>query len=130
MIKPSDLRANAKAKLEDARLLLDHGRYDGCAYIAGYAVELALKARVCSTLKWPGYPDSKKEFEKLASFKTHDFDTLSLLSNAGDVISPQHGPEWLLVKSWKPEDRYKAVGTVSEDARVFYLAVEILLQQL
>ncbi len=131
MIAPSELRANATAKLEDARLLLGHGRYDGCAYIGGYAIELALKARVCNTLKWKGFPESKSEFAKLTSFRTHDLEVLSLLSGADDVISPQYVAEWSLIKGWKPEIRYKGVGTtLEEDAHLFFKAVEILLKQL
>lgn len=51
MIARSDLTSTARAHLADARLLARNGRYDGAVYVCGYAVEIALKARICRTLK-------------------------------------------------------------------------------
>ncbi len=39
-------------------------------------MELKLKKKICENLGWKGYPKDKKEFERLASFKTHDLDVL------------------------------------------------------
>jgi hypothetical protein len=33
-------------------------RFDGAFYLSGYAVELALKARICRTLKWRATPST------------------------------------------------------------------------
>jgi HEPN domain-containing protein len=49
MISRTDLRAIARALLRDAEALLAAKRYDGAFHICGYAVELALKARICRT---------------------------------------------------------------------------------
>jgi HEPN domain-containing protein len=49
----------AQARLEDAEALLQSGRYDSAVYLCGYAVELALKARICLNLNWNEYPASK-----------------------------------------------------------------------
>jgi len=59
MISTRDLRAIARARLRDAQVLLTGKRFDGAFYLAGYAVELALKARVCRTLKWPDFPKER-----------------------------------------------------------------------
>ncbi|MCB0065385.1 MAG: HEPN domain-containing protein [Caldilineaceae bacterium] len=69
-----------KARLEDAEVLLAANRYDGAMYLCGYAVELALKARICRTLKWAGYPSTRKEFEGYQSLRTHDLKVLLHLS--------------------------------------------------
>ena len=50
-LKTAELRKIAKARLKDAEALLAAHRYDGAIYLCGYAVELALKARICQTLK-------------------------------------------------------------------------------
>ena len=42
--KRVDLQALAQAKLDDAKLLFDNGRFSNAYYLAGYAVELGLKA--------------------------------------------------------------------------------------
>jgi HEPN domain-containing protein len=44
MISTSDLKAIARARLDDARVLLRGKRFDGAVYLSGYSVEVALKA--------------------------------------------------------------------------------------
>ena len=51
MIQTNDIKDIARARLQDADILLTSGRYDGAIYLCGYAIELALKARICQTLK-------------------------------------------------------------------------------
>lgn len=52
MIPRLELRRLAYARLADSRALYAAGRYDAALYLCGYAVELALKARICRTLRW------------------------------------------------------------------------------
>jgi len=80
------LRQAARARIKDAEVLLTAKRYDGAAYICGYALELGLKARICRTLKWSGYPSTNKEFANYRSFKTHDLDVLLHLSGIEEKI--------------------------------------------
>jgi HEPN domain-containing protein len=47
MIRTTDVEEIARARLQDADILLTSERYDGAIYLCGYAVELALKARIC-----------------------------------------------------------------------------------
>ncbi len=54
-------------------------RYDGAVYLSGYAVELTIKARICKTLKWPGFPETNNEWKDLQSSKTHKLEVLLLL---------------------------------------------------
>ncbi len=121
----------AQARLEDSKILLANDRYDGAGYICGYAVELALKARICDTLSWSGYPDTKKEFENLLSFKTHNLDVLLSLSGREPAIKQNNFADWSIVCLWKPESRYSAVGQVSPaDAQAFLESVNTLLPML
>ena len=62
----AELREISAARLEDAQALFDAGHYDGVVYLCGYAVELALKARICETLDWDGYPSTNREFRELS----------------------------------------------------------------
>ena len=68
MIKVADLRKLVRARLKDAKSLLSERRFDGAIYIGGYVVEIALKARICRTLKWTEFPETRKEFESLTTF--------------------------------------------------------------
>jgi HEPN domain-containing protein len=63
MITRSDLIKIARARLRDAEVLYRSRRYDGAIYLCGYAVEIALKVRICRTLSWPGYPSTGGEFQ-------------------------------------------------------------------
>ena len=126
-----DLRAIAEARLEDARVLLAKGRIDAAAYICGYAIELSLKARICATLNWKGFPDQRKEFEHFASFKTHKLDVLLALCGQEQRVKDEYLWEWSEVETWDPESRYKAVG-LAEVAAIerMIIAVETLLKVL
>ena len=53
-----------------------NGRYDGSVYLCGYVIELLLKARICKTLNWDGFPSDSKEFQNLNNFKTHNLEIL------------------------------------------------------
>jgi HEPN domain-containing protein len=82
MISTKDLRTIARARLRAAQVLLLAKRYDGASYLCGYAVELALKARICRTLKWPGFPESAKDFKGFQLLRTHDLEVLLRFSGA------------------------------------------------
>jgi len=131
MIDIGVLRAISLARLQDARVLFAGQRYDGAGYICGYAVELSLKARICDTLNWTGYPETRSEFDGLASFKVHNLDTLLRLSGRETAIKHNHFADWSIVNQWNAEARYKAVGHVTEgDASAFLQATNTLLQQI
>ena len=109
MLLKAELKRIARERLVDAETLFDAGRFDGATYLCGYVMEIVLKLRVCKTLKWEGFPDSRKEFEKYLSFKTHDFDSLLHLSGVEDKVKQSYLSEWSTVKTWTPELRYNRV---------------------
>jgi HEPN domain-containing protein len=114
MISRSDLRQIAQARLQDARVLRDRGRYDGAVYVCGYAVEVALKARICRTLKWAGFPETTREFEGKLSLRIHNLDLLLSFSGIEAMIQSRYLPEWSAVTGWTPELRYQIAGTVTQ----------------
>jgi hypothetical protein len=85
-------------------------RFDGAVYLCGYAVELALKARLCRSLRWNAFPETPHEFRGLQSVKTHDLEILLRLSGVEDRIKTSYMAEWSTVLDWDPEKRYQAVG--------------------
>ena len=70
MISVVELDNIARARIEDAKALLTAGRFDGATYLCGYAVEIALKARICRTLNWTEFPSTGSEFQAYRSFQT------------------------------------------------------------
>jgi HEPN domain-containing protein len=67
-----DLKNLSKTRLKEAKILHKKGQYDGAAYLVGYVLETALKARICRILD-ADYPDSG-DLAKV--YKTHSFDQL------------------------------------------------------
>jgi hypothetical protein len=112
MLSIAELRGIARTRLEEAEVLFHSGRYDGAAYLCGYAVEAALKTRICQTLSWAGYPSTGREFRGYESFRTHNLEVLLNLSGIRNNFSA----EWLPVSAWDPEMRYKPIGSANEQA--------------
>lgn len=128
MITRADLTQTARSHLSDARLLAGRGRYDGAVYLCGYAIEIALKARVCRTLKWEGFPSTAKEFEFVKSVQTHNFEALLRFSGVEGRIKPALSAEWTVAAKWSPEQRYHPVGTKTDaDAREMITVTRALL---
>ncbi len=95
MISVAELDNIARARIEDAQALLTAGQFDGATYLCDYAVELALKARICRTLNWTEFP-------------------LLRLSGQDARIKQNHFPLWNAVARWTVESRYNAVGVVQQ----------------
>ena len=110
MIDKREIKRIARARLRDAEVLVAGGRYEGAIYLCGYAVELGLKARICKTLKWEGWPSEGNEFAGYQSLKTHKLDVLLHLSGIEERIKTQLFAEWSDVAKWEPECRYYPVG--------------------
>jgi hypothetical protein len=113
MISKNDLKRAAVDRLADATVLTINGRYDGAIYLCGYAIELALKARICTTLKWAGFPETRGEFENYQSFKIHKLDVLLHMSGVEDKVKTSYPSEWAVVAKWSPEMRYRPPGTAT-----------------
>lgn len=128
MIQRNELRKIARARLKDADILMASRRYDGAIYLCGYAIELILKARICRTLKWQGYPSTNREFQNYQSFRTHDLDVLLHLTGLEQKIKTNFFAEWSAVAQWNPAARYQPVGTARKnDADIMISASKTLI---
>ncbi len=131
MISRADLIKIARGRLKDAQVLLDAGRYDGAIYLGGYVVEIALKNRICKTLKWSGFPQTSGEFQNYQSFKTHKLNVLLRLSGVEAKIRASYVAEWSAVVTWDPEMRYNPMGSTSKTvAELLIKAANVLLKVL
>jgi HEPN domain-containing protein len=127
----ADLDLIARARLDDAKALLTAGRYDGAGYLCGYAVEVALKARICRVLNWSEFPSTSSEFQAYRSFQTHELDVLLRLSGQEPRIKGRFFSSWNAVAIWKAESRYDIVGKIQKpDAESMIVAAEELLRVL
>ncbi len=128
MIKSTDLRSVAHRHLVDAQTLLQAQRYDAACYLSGFAIEVALKARICRTLNWPEFPKTAKEFRGLHSLKTHDLAILLRLSGVEADVVARELTAWTKVIQWTPEQRYQTPGgRTAGQAHDFVAAVTAIL---
>ena len=111
----NELKELAKLRLKEAETLFDAGLYDGAVYVSGYAIEFALKARICKLLDTNEYPSSGR---LKSAYAVHDFEQLLFLSGLQKKISLAHvdlHTNWSLLIPWSPEMRYKPEGTISQN---------------
>lgn len=115
MLTKNDLEKLAQVRLEDALLLLQAGRSSSAYYLAGYAVELALKACISKLIQSDSIPDKAL----INAIYTHKLN--ELLSIAG--LRPQFDAEakadalfaahWAIVNNWSEESRYEFWDSIS-----------------
>jgi len=127
-ITPDELKSLSQGKLIDAAILLRKGRFDTAYYLCGYAIELALKRRICLTLDWDGFP--KKDFSDLGSFKTHKLAPLLTMSGFEKKIKKDYLSMWSVVVDWDPEVRYTSQGVDQQVAEVMLALTKSLLEVL
>lgn len=131
MLTRQELQKIARARLRDAEALFKSSRFDGSIYLCGYAVEIALKNKICKTLHWQGFPSTKNEFQYLQSFKTHNLDILLSLSGTENKIKNNYLAQWSAVATWDPEARYKKIGSATKrTAKLMIDSTKILLKNL
>jgi len=104
----ADLIALAEEKFADAALLLAHGRYSNAFYLAGYAVEIGLKACIAKRIVAEAIPNRKF----INSIYTHDLADLVGVADLKDHLAAQESrsaafsTNWALVKQWDEASRY------------------------
>jgi hypothetical protein len=110
----SELQRIAQTRLEEAKVLYTAGFYDGAYYLAGYAVETALKACICKLLD-EDFPPGSGEVAR--AYRTHRFEDLILLAGLRKTLGLQIAADvnfqtnWSLVTSWSETKRYDVIGT-------------------
>jgi HEPN domain-containing protein len=119
----NDLRRLSRLRINEARLLLHAGAYQGAYYLAGYSVECALKACIARQVQRHDIPD--KKFVNDAYI--HDLDKLLDLAGLRTPLKQEavtHQPlqtNWNLVKDWKETARYNP-GITQQEAQALYSA--------
>ena len=110
-----DLRALSRVRLSEARALLNAGLPDGAYYLAGYAVECALKACIARETQRYEFPEKKR----VNASHTHDLADLVKVAELQDALQaaiksdPAFRQYWSDVQSWSEQSRY---GKHSEDS--------------
>ncbi|MBK7959379.1 MAG: hypothetical protein IPK03_15570 [Bacteroidetes bacterium] len=129
MTNPEEIRKLARQRLQEAVILCDNNMSDGAYYLAGYSVELMLKAKICDRIGIPNVFDdsSKSNSEKgmgeiRKTLKTHNLFTLLIFSGLkikfdNDKASNKElaKSNSLLFNNWDENARYKPCGHIQKD---------------
>lgn len=103
-----DLQLLAELRVEDARILLEAGRFAGAYYLLGYAVECALKACVAKLTREHDFPDKQLVLDSY----THDLEQLLQISGVEREFDARvranraFSVDWTTVKDWTEAARY------------------------
>jgi len=114
----------AEVRVREAEALLTAGLRDGAYYLAGYAVECALKACIAKLTKAEDFPPKP---EIVRDCYTHDINKLVNLAGleiarkADAPAGSQRDQNWKTVKDWTEQRRYERI--TQADAEALYKAI-------
>ena len=121
----TDLQQLSQDRLLDAEALIAASRWSGAYYLAGYAIECALKAAVLRYVERTGIIFEDKKFAEKCW--THDIEVLVKMADLevarGNAIqtNTQLGTNWLLAKDWNELSRYR--NSTQAQAQSMYNAI-------
>ena len=119
-----DFEALSNLRILEAKILLEHSCFSGAYYLAGYAVECALKACICKQIKAYDFPDR----DLTNSSYSHDLGKLlqtALLSSAYEREKRLNSileRNWATVRKWSEQKRYDR-SVSQQDAQNLYDAI-------
>ena len=117
MDNPTIIRQIAQQRIEEAECLFANGHFDGAYYLAGYALELTLKAKICDCLRVPNFYKQHITGELSKAFKTHKIDNLLLFTGLHETLNTEKQTNpvllttWSVVTCWNENSRYNNINT-------------------
>jgi HEPN domain-containing protein len=104
-----ELKELASIRLKEAQTLLKAGRPDGAYYLAGYAVECALKACIAKQTQRYDFPDKNRANDSWKHDLASLVGTANLKTSLDQEIrsNPQFDRNWAVVKDWNEKSRYR-----------------------
>jgi HEPN domain-containing protein len=108
------LQALSEIRLREAQALFRAKHFSGTYYLAGYAVECALKACIAKQIKRYDFPDKKRVNDSY----THNLKELAGLSNLNQALLARSETDeafqanWNLITLWSEKSRYETADGV------------------
>jgi HEPN domain-containing protein len=110
-VNRKDLQRLANLRLREAQVLFRAKQYSGAYYLAGYAVECALKACIARSFQRHEFPNRKK----VVDCWTHNLKALLQLADLEDSCAllaqadPAFRDSWRLTLEWSEQSRYQII---------------------
>jgi hypothetical protein len=103
-----ELQQLSRARLREAKVLLDAGNFPGSYYLLGYAVECAIKAAIAKQVRRYDFPDRDTVKASYAHNLPSLMKTAALwnLLETAMAASPSLRVNWAVIKDWNSESRY------------------------
>ena len=108
------LQQLTKLRLKESKFLLDSKNFSGAYYLAGYVIELSLKACISRKIKKNEIPDKKL----IQDCYTHDLNNLVKLADLEqkrkdfEKSNSNFAANWAIVKDWKETSRYEVIEEI------------------
>jgi HEPN domain-containing protein len=108
-VKRKDLQVLAETRLTEAQVLFQNRKFDGAYYLAGYAIECAIKACVARNTRRFDFPDK----DLANQVYTHDLTKLLTPAGLAQIFkdefrgNPALEVRWGVVKDWSEQSRYE-----------------------
>lgn len=115
MLNRNDLQRLAQIRLEDSIVLLQANKASSAYYLAGYSVELGIKACISKLFQNDVIPDKGL----VNAIYTHSLESLMATSgllpqlNADIKEDPVFGAYWGIVTKWNEASRYEIWDPIS-----------------
>ncbi len=105
----TDFQRLARTRIKEAKALNREGHYSGAYYLAGYAIECALKACIAKGIQRHDFPD------KTMVLKSHSHNLKDLLGvaqldgrlEADMLLNSRLAASWSFLVSWSERSRYE-----------------------
>jgi HEPN domain-containing protein len=113
-----DFQRLADLRVEEAAVLVNTGKQQGAYYLAGFAIECALKACIAKKTRRHQFPPNRDYVNELYRHKIEDLLELAGLKDERDKktkLDPAFAINWGVVKDWDVESRYEVVGRNGKD---------------
>lgn len=113
-----DFQLLAEKRAQEAGVLAKNGNEEGAYYLAGLAVECALKACIAKKMRRYDFPLPAKDANRAY---THDLsELLKLAELESDLDTAMRRSRiltenWVIVQNWKVESRYETSGLKGSD---------------
>lgn len=119
----NDLQQLSQMRLREAHLLFENGHHSATYYLAGYAVECALKACIAKQTREHDFPD-KDRAVKSYTHRPKDLLSVAGLTNrfqADARANPELQTNWDIVENWTEHSPYELRSEA--DARLLFEAI-------
>lgn len=127
MKSSEEIKQLAYERLSEAEILCNNEKYDGAFYLAGYSIELMLKAKVCEYLGVDDLFDESSSIygirEVRKAVKTHDIAVLLIFSGLRAKFDDAKSASLILMETnsilfvasgkclWSEQNRYQPCGS-------------------